>query len=155
MSILQFVAHLAAAQSSANHHAEIALEKAAKLVEAEAKAEIASYQGAAGPFQAWRALADATVADRVEKGFTPNDPLLRTGALRDSIEHRVEGRSAAVGSNLDEAVWQEVGTKTIPPRSFLGHAAATKAEDVARIVGHGAIAALVGHEIDAVKIPLL
>jgi hypothetical protein len=50
-------------------------------------------------------------------------PLLETGELRDSIGRHAEGNDGEVGSNNDKAVWHELGTSKIPPRSFLVGAA--------------------------------
>lgn len=114
----------AAAMPEVEHRA---LEKAGKIVQDEAKAEIGTYQGAAGPFAAWAPLKPATIA-RKAAGDTP---LLETGEMRDSIGLIVEGHEAHVGSNDDKAVWQELGTVHIPPRSFLGGAAVRKSPAVA------------------------
>lgn len=121
--------HMVAGVSQAQH---AALEKAAVIVETEAKAEIGNYQGAAGPFAAWAPLKPETIARKVN-GDTP---LLETGEMRDSIEHMVQGNSAYVGSNNEKALWQENGTsRGIPPRSFLGGAAVRKSPDVVAAVG--------------------
>ena len=100
----------------------------ATVVRDEARAEIGHYQSAAAPFAAWKELADSTKADRSRKGFPDNNPLLRTGGLRDSIEVVVHGAEASVGSNSKIALYQEVGTARIPPRSFLGGAAVRKTD---------------------------
>ena len=122
-----------------------ALTKAAELVERTAVRKIGHYQGSAGPFQAWPQLAAATQADRVRKGYTANDPLLRSGALFASISHEVGEVEAVVGSDDPVALWQEVGTTTnIPERSFLGGAAAEKADEVALLVGEGVVMSLLG-----------
>lgn len=139
-----FAAHLASltvAVAAEEHHA---LERAAVIVEREAKAEIGVYQGQKGPFKAWAELAEATKADRVKKGFSENDPLLRTGDMRDTINHQVSGKEAHVGSDSDIAVYQELGTSRIPPRSFLGGAAFRKAPEVAHALGHDVVAVLAG-----------
>ena len=45
-------------------------------------------------------LAQATQDDRVSKGYTPNDPLLRDGSLlRDNVEMMHEGAVGGVGSS--------------------------------------------------------
>ena len=124
-----------------------ALEKAAKVVETRAKAKIGEYQDQAGPFVGWAELAESTKADRSRQGFPEDEPLLRTGELRDSIEHVVIDNEAHVGSNSDIAVYQELGTKTIPPRSFLGGAAADEIEKIIAIVGESATAALAGEGV--------
>jgi phage gpG-like protein len=129
------------------------LEEAARVVQAEAKRSIGDYQPAAGPFAAWAPLAASTQQDRVAKGFTPNDPLLRTGALRDSIGRKVGQREAVVGSDSPIAVYQELGTRTIPPRSFLGGAAVRKTDEVVGILGRRAMAVLRGES--GAEVPIL
>jgi len=128
-SMAGFLTELAVAMPMAE---EAALKKAAALVEDEAKAEIGTYQGAAGPFAAWPSLADETIA-RKENGDTP---LLESGEMRDSIGTVVSGHEAHVGSDDDKAVWQELGTsRGIPPRSFLGGAAVRKSPEVRDAIG--------------------
>lgn len=106
-----------------------ALDEAAQIVENEAKRVIGTYD------YNWVELADATKEDRIAQGFAENEPLLRTGELRDSIEHKVEGDTAHVGSDEDKAVWQELGTKTIPPRSFLKGAVTHKLTEIEQVIG--------------------
>jgi hypothetical protein len=55
--------------------------------------------------------------------------------MRDSIEHVVDGHEAVIGSDLDTAVYQELGTEEIPPRSFLGFAAHEEGHRVAELIG--------------------
>lgn len=90
------------------------LEKAAQMIEDEAKRVIGTYD------YGWPPLQPATVA---RKGA--DTPLYETGELRDSIEHYVdrEKLTAQVGSNDPVAIYQELGTVTIPARSFLMGAA--------------------------------
>ena len=45
------------------------------------------------------------ISTAVAKGFTPDDPLLRTGQLRDSISHQVQGLDAVVGSTSEVMVY--------------------------------------------------
>ena len=100
------------------------LESVGTKIEKEAKEIIGHYQRSdTGPFPEWEELKTATQSDRIRQGFTPNDPLLRSGELRDSIRHEVRGNSVAIGSDLDIAIYQEMGTSTIPPRPFLRVAA--------------------------------
>lgn len=118
-----------------------ALHKAAEIVETEAKAEIGSYQGSAGPFAAWAPLKESTIS-RKANGDTP---LLETGEMRDSIGSVVINHEAHIGSNNDKAVWQELGTsRGIPPRSFLGGAAVRKSGDVRDAIGHTMHGSLLG-----------
>jgi hypothetical protein len=61
-------------------------------------------------------------------------PWLRTGALRASIGYQADGAVAIVGSSSDVAVDQELGTHTVPPRSFLAATAATTGDDLAALI---------------------
>lgn len=110
-----------------------ALEKACVIVEDEAKRVIGTYD------YGWPPLKPETVA-RKASGDTP---LLETGEMRDSIVHAVEGDVGHVGSDNDKAVWQELGTARIPPRSFLGAAAMQKGEEAAHAIGQEIVATLV------------
>jgi hypothetical protein len=104
----------------------------AKIIQEDAKARIGHYQGAVGEFPAWAPLADATKADRVRKGFSEDDPLLRSGELRDAIEVRPHREGAIVGifegAIAKIAVWMELGSRHAPPRPFLGPATIIKGE---------------------------
>lgn len=120
--------HLSHTLPAARHHA---LEAAGQIVEDQAKAYLGTYD--ARP--EWQELADFTKEDRVAKGFPENEPLLRTGELRDSIHHVVVGNTAHVGSDDDKAVWQELGTVHIPPRSFLKSAVIASVQHIDHITG--------------------
>ena len=72
--------------------------EAAKIVRDNAKGRIGDYQDHVGPFKAWAPLAESTKADRVAKGYPEDEPLLREGVLRDSIEADSRGNTALVGS---------------------------------------------------------
>ena len=93
----------------------LALETAASWIEAEAKHVIGTYE-----FD-WPQLAPSTQAERTRKGLPANEPLLRTGEMRDSISHEITipGEEAIVGSESDIALYQELGTDKVPPRPFL------------------------------------
>src|SRR5665213_2921845 len=69
----------------------------------------------------WPPLAESTVADKAAKGYAVPAPLLRTGAMRDSIKRELDpfGLEVAIGSSDPKALWQEIGTVKIPPRPFL------------------------------------
>lgn len=88
-----------------------------------AKEKIGEYQSSSHGFDAWAPLAQSTMDQRVSKGFPANNPLLRSGELRDSITMRSDGNGVIIGSPLDIALYQENGTEHIPPRPFLGPAA--------------------------------
>ena len=153
---LVFLATRIGAVEDAQRHG---LDVAARIVKAEAKAEIGIYQAAVWPFEAWRELAPRTKEERHEQGFPENEPLLRDGILRDSIEHSGDSHRAHVGvpdkmvqhsyrkapDNIgDIAVWQEFGTDRIPPRSFLGGAAARKADEAVTTIAREVVYALAG-----------
>jgi hypothetical protein len=149
-----FAAHLAGFIIAVKAAEQRALEQAAKLVEATAKAEIGTYQNQAGPFVAWAELADSTKDDRVNKGYAENDPGLRDGDMRDSIGHVVGDREAVIGSDDQNLVWFELGTAKQPPRSVLGTAAVTEGPKIAHILGTNVVKALVGRALPAdVPIP--
>jgi hypothetical protein len=103
-----------------------ALEHAGKIVEEEAKRVIGTYD------YGWPQLAEETQQQRADLGFSANEPLLRTGDLRASISHTVDKHEHTVyiGSNSEIAVYQELGTSRIPPRSFLGGAARAKEHEI-------------------------
>lgn len=137
------------------HHMEhAALEKAARAVEKRAKEKIGEYQEQIGPFIAWPELAESTKEERLKLGYTENDPGLRSGEMRDSIEHQVHAPEAHVGSNDDKLVWFELGTSKQPPRSVIGGAAVEKSDEIMKIVGETATAWLVGKGVHQGRILL-
>lgn len=89
------------------HHA---LEKIGKHLEKKAKKKIGHLQ------IGWDKLADSTEAEKVRQGHPANAPLLRTGELRESISHEVEGHTVTVGSTDEVMVYHEFGTHKMPPR---------------------------------------
>lgn len=112
-SLADFAAHMLVVEKDLKRAEQDILERAAVMVEREAKATIGTYKNR------WPKLKPATVA-RKALGDTP---LLETGELRDSITHTVRQGEAYVGSNNDKAVWHEYGTSKVPPRPFLMPAA--------------------------------
>lgn len=134
-------ARLALAGEAVAHHVT---EQAAQIVEKDAKARIGSYQDAEGPFGAWANLAPSTVDDRLRKGFSPDDPLLRTGDLRRSYGRKVAGATAVVGSTSPIALYQEQGTSTIPPRAVVGPAAIASRDAIGRVAATTLIAWISG-----------
>jgi phage gpG-like protein len=146
-SMADFSTHLVkmvAAEAIALHRG---LDKAAQLIENTAKAEIGHYQEAAGPFQDWAQLADSTEAEKARLGYPSDAPLLRTGGLRDSIQHETEGFEAIIGSTDPVMEWQEFGTNTIPPRPVIGPAAFTTQEKVQEILGAAVVNGFVGSDV--------
>lgn len=102
------------------------------------------------------AAALAVEAERVAEGVraglseTPGGeherPWARTGGLRDSVGVVAEGLRAVVGSSDAAAAPQELGTRTVPARPFLGPVAVEMGAGVAQGVGAAVAAALRGEE---------
>lgn len=147
-SFEQFV--LGAVVPAVEEAAAVGLKAAAELVRDEAKAAIGEYHGAQGAATgsitfAWARLAPATVEEKTRLGYAPPDhPLLRTGEMRSSIEASSEGLSAAVGSDSKVALYQEVGTKHVPPRPFLALAAHENVEKIGALVAEAVMKAIGG-----------
>ena len=120
--------HLANTLPAARRHA---LEAAGQIVEDRAKELIGTYDYR----PRWPELAEATKEDRLAQGFPENEPLLRTGELRVLIYHVVVGHTVHVGSDDDKAVWQELGTVRIPPRTFLKGAVLDLVHHIEHITG--------------------
>jgi phage gpG-like protein len=135
LSLTEFATLLGGLALEVEHQNHEALEKAAKLVEKGAKDVLGTYE------YGWPQLAESTQKDRERQGFTANDPLLRTGELRDSIEHSADRHEARIGSNLDIAIYQELGTSKIPPRSFLKETMVRKIDEIQEIIGQNIVAA--------------
>jgi hypothetical protein len=113
-----------------------AIEKAADMVLEQIRSEPGEYQTGAGPFASWAPLALSTLADKAYQGLPSPSPELRTGDLRDSYEKTiVSNHKAEVGSDSDVAVYQELGTSKMPPRSIIGLAAAKKEHEIWQITG--------------------
>ena len=130
MTIPQFTGlllHIANALPAARHKA---LEYAAQIVEEEAKDVIGTYR------YRWVELAEATKEDRLRLGFSENEPGLRTGDMRESITHIVQGNVAHIGSDDDKLVWFELGTVKQPPRPVLKGAVLAKVKEIEHVIGH-------------------
>jgi hypothetical protein len=134
-SLGAFGAHLLALHARDKIVEHEALEAACVQIENRAKEKFGEYQAQAGQFDAWAPLAESTIDDRISKGYTPDDPLLRSGETRDSIEHKVVGNEGHVGSDSDILMWLELGTEKMPPRSTLGGAAFEEAPKIAEEIG--------------------
>jgi phage gpG-like protein len=111
MTIEQFEQALAAQIKTVRPRLEIGLDKVGELASTMAAAYIGHYQ------PNWPRLAESTL-----KNKSADTPLLETGEMRDSIRHEVDPLEleVVVGSADPKALWQELGTSRIPPRSFLG-----------------------------------
>lgn len=135
-SLTAFAEHLNTIATGDAPALHAGLVQVANRVRDAAKAKIGEYQEESGPFPAWEPLAASTLEEKERLGFSPPDnPLLRTGEMRDSISATVVGRDAIVGSTSDKALWHELGTKHIPPRPFLGPAAHEQQHFIERLIG--------------------
>lgn len=107
------------------------LEAAAEEVQETAKGMIGFYHD--DPH--WEALSPEYEAAKVAAGYEPDAPLLRTGAMRDSITYVVttDGNSAVVGTDDQKMVWHELGTDKMPPRPVMGPAGVHSAPRIALI----------------------
>lgn len=141
-SLAHFAEHLLTAATLEAVTLEKGMEKCAVIVEKSAKKEIGHYQPQVGPFQDWAELADSTKEDRVRQGYTENDPLLRSGELRGSIEHQSTLQEAVIGSTSPVMAYQEFGTAKIPPRPVIGPAAFKNKEKIQSIIGAAAISGM-------------
>jgi hypothetical protein len=126
---------LETASLTVGHQLTIVVRDYAKEVEKESKAEIGNYQPATGPFDAWPDLAESTQVDRVRKGYSANEPELRTGELRDSIKSEASGLSSIAGSTSPIMLYQENGTPTMPPRAIIGMAYIRKLDFLEEEIG--------------------
>jgi phage gpG-like protein len=132
-SLGQFAAHLLTFEADLHMTEDACVEKACRMIEKEAKSAIGNYKFG------WEPLKPETVAHKT----TGDSPLLETGELRDSIEH-VSGREGGaavgyVGTNDPVAKYHELGTRTIPPRSFLGEAAMRKEHKIHEMMGKAVV----------------
>src|SRR5882762_9414878 len=132
-SLLGFVAHLATVERDMHVAGHAIVAKACEMVCAEAKRVIGE------GYDYWPALQPATLARKMM-----NTPLLETGELRASIEWNAEGNEGYVGSNNDKAVWHELGTARIPPRSFLMGAAMAMEDKIHKMAARAVMAVLAG-----------
>lgn len=117
---------------------------ASKLL-ADTREKFGEYQTGEGPFQTWPPLAQATKDRRLELGFSEDEPLLRTGDLRDSYYKAVGHMEAGVGSDEEKALAQEVGNPAtnLPARSTLGLAFAEHEKKYFDATGEGIEALLI------------
>jgi len=135
MDLDMFAREMSHASARIATELEVGFRVIVKEIEETAKEEIGVYQPAFGPFDAWSPLAEATKADRVRQGYSEDEPLLRSGSLRDSIQSEVMGLAAIVGTKSEIGLWQELGTNRIPPRPFIGPAYVRKIDPLMEVIG--------------------
>jgi hypothetical protein len=98
-----------------------------------------------------RSLEPSTQQSRSEQGYTPNEPLLRDGSLRNSYTHEVmknpdgDGPALVIGSPEDIALWQELGFYNKPagvyvsPRPVLMPSVFAHEEDIKATFGQALV----------------
>jgi hypothetical protein len=95
----------------------------------------------------WEPLSAGYVAQKRKDGLTgrvsATDPWLRTGETVESFAAVVEGHSAVLGSPLDKAMWNELGTSRAPPRPVLALAMQNATEFAEDVFYEAAVALLV------------
>lgn len=103
-----------------------------------AKGKIGNYQ------PGWPPLAETTLQGfgrfpgKIQLGYAPPDnPLLRTGQMRDSIGSSVETPSVEVGARDHKAIFHELGTSRMPARPFIGPAMIERMPANIAIIGTG------------------
>lgn len=149
-SMNAFAAHLLVRQALVVAELRTGLKFVTTAIKDTAQAELGHYQSQVGPFEAWKELADATKEDRVSQGFTENDPLLRSGALKESINDEVVALDGYVGSDNDEAVWMELGTDKAPPRSYLGPAVIHNEDLIKEVLGAALVTGILGSGVKSI-----
>jgi hypothetical protein len=128
-SLTDFAAHLLTIEADIELAKVAIVERACQMVERDAKRSLGHYH------RGWPRLKPETIARKA----TGDSPLLETGELRDSIEHAIDRSGSEVvghvGSNSDIAVYQELGTSRIPPRSFLAGSAMRQEKKIHEMAG--------------------
>lgn len=117
---------------------ETVLEQIGSMVKERAQSKLGTFQPAVGDFAEWvNPLAEYTQQERVKLGYTPNDPLLASRELYESIDFVIDPSLdfVTIGTPLDKGLWNEVGTSTSPPRPFLGPAAFELKEEIVNLAG--------------------
>lgn len=127
---------------------KLAIRQATDVLAKKTKAQFGSH--------ALAELSEATQADRIAKGFTPNDPLKRDGSmLRDSVEEEAGEGYAAVGSPEPVAGYQEFGYlnartgRPVPPRPAFKMGLEESAAPIMAI-----IEAMVGATLGMTEVPI-
>lgn len=146
-SLADFGGHLLAEEVAVRTALEGALDRVLAKIEKTAKDEFGTYQGAVGPHPGWPELAESTQERRVAAGYTPNDPLLASGELKESTERERHGLEGVVGTKDPEMLYLEFGTSKMPARPVFGPAAFRNKETIQRLVGAAVVAGLIGGDV--------
>jgi hypothetical protein len=136
MNLAQAAARMAAAAIDIEAAKRAALEEACQIVKARAQNLIGH------PQPSWPPLAPETI----EHKDGVNSPLLDTGLLRSSLAYTViDSNHAEMGSDLDRAIFMELGTsRGTPPRPFLSLAAMQSGPDIEKVVAKTVGSAVAG-----------
>jgi HK97 gp10 family phage protein len=131
--LAEFALHMKETERDMEEASRLIIRQACVMVATEAKRVIGTYD------YGWPQLAESTLAKK-----SADTPLLETGEMRASIEWSTshDGLEGHVGSNSDIAVYQELGTSKIPPRSFLAGALHHEAPEIVKMAGKVARAAI-------------
>lgn len=143
-SLAEFGLHLAKVAAVEDVFIHEGLDRAAALIEREAKREFGVYQPATGPFPEWPELAESTQERRENLGYTPNDPLLMSGATKASVSRETHGMDAVVGSTSDLMIYHEFGTSRMPARPVFGPAAFRNRKAIESLIGEAAFLGIIG-----------
>lgn len=126
-SIGEFVAFMSRQVASLPAAQHAALAEGAEIIRLEAQSYPGSYQ------PGWASLQPETIAHKA----AGDSPLRETGELADSYGAKVvDANHAAVGSDDEKAIWQELGTPRIPARPVLALAGATKETEAVKAIAH-------------------
>lgn len=107
---------------------KVALTKSGVEVLKTAQQKFGTYQGAVGPYEAWKVLNPDYVKRKIAAGSKGDDPLIGhikgknkvyPTPLRQSLTMDVQILHTRVGTNDPIGKWQEFGTSRIPPRPWL------------------------------------
>jgi hypothetical protein len=133
----ELLEHMAIVVESCDAVLEQGLRAVTKSLLKDTREKFGEYQSGAGPYPDWMPLAEVTKNDRVRLGFPEDEPLLRTGDLRDSYYAEVDGLEGGVGSDEEKALAHEVGNplKNLPARSTLGIAFAENEQKLFELTG--------------------
>lgn len=112
-----------------------ALGRVVRQIEKTARGEFGEYQPSIGAFPEWPELADETQRRREAAGYSPNDPLLVTGKMREHTKSEVHGLEGFVGSTSPLMPIHEFGTEHIPARPVIGPALVANEDFIARVIG--------------------
>ena len=140
-TLLGFVAHLHALEQDMHELGPAIVARACEMVAAHVKKQFGKQH------ELWPELKPETIARKLHG----NTPLLETGELRASIEWTASGLEGQVGSNNDKAVWHELGTSHVPPRSFLASSAISMEERVHKMAERAVVAVLMGRGLHSVE----